>query len=287
MTPFDRLARPLLGALCALTLSGAPTAQAVGRWADIQVIDRDSGETLPLYHHKGDLWVAGRPGARYAVAVRNTSGERVMTVVSVDGVNVISGETASWEQTGYVFNPWQAHDITGWRKSDDDVAAFHFTALSDAYATRTGRPDNVGVIGVAVFREKAAPPAVATPLPAPRPDWRNRRELSEAERADLEKRAPASPSAAAPTAEMGASGRSSAQRAPQRLGTGHGEREAAPVGHTRFERRSDRPDELIRIRYDSRDNLVAQGVIPRDTWRRPPQPFPGAARPTRYVPDPR
>ena len=41
----------------------------------------------------------------------------------------------------------------------DDVAQFYFTDLPDSYAARTGRPRNVGVIGVAVFRE--APPPVA------------------------------------------------------------------------------------------------------------------------------
>ena len=33
------------------------------------------------------------------------------------------------------------------------TAAFYFTDLADSYAARTGRPDNVGVIGVALFRE--------------------------------------------------------------------------------------------------------------------------------------
>jgi len=35
-------------------------------------------------------------------------------------------------------------DINGWRKSQSSTAAFYFTELPDAYAARTGRPDNVG-----------------------------------------------------------------------------------------------------------------------------------------------
>jgi hypothetical protein len=70
-----------------------------------------------------------------------------------------------------------------------------------------------------------------------------------------------------------------------RLGTGHGEREGSWVGHTTFERRSQRPDELIRIRYDSRENLIAMGVIPPDAMPRRPKPFPGSPTP-RYAPDP-
>ena len=37
------------------------------------------------------------------------------------------------------------------------IAAFYFTELENSYAARTGRPDNVGVIGVAVFRKKPEP----------------------------------------------------------------------------------------------------------------------------------
>jgi hypothetical protein len=156
-----RTARLALPALAALAFLGTIPAHAVGRLTDINVIDRDSGATLPVYRHRGEHWVAGRPGGRYAVSVRNASGERVLGVISVDGVNVVSGETASWEQTGYVLSPWQSFDITGWRKSDAEVAAFHFTASQASYAARTGRPDHVGVIGVAVFRGETAPTAAS------------------------------------------------------------------------------------------------------------------------------
>jgi hypothetical protein len=70
-----------------------------------------------------------------------------------------------------------------------------------------------------------------------------------------------------------------------RLGTGHGAREGDRVGHTNFERRSSRPDEIIRIRYDSFDNLVAMGVIPQRALPPRPNPFPEPAV-SRYAPDP-
>src|SRR5205814_1223188 len=62
--------------------------------------------------------------------------------------------TASPSQSGYVLSANECYEINGWRKSNSTTAAFYFTELPDAYATRTGRPDNVGVIGVAFFREK-------------------------------------------------------------------------------------------------------------------------------------
>ena len=70
-------------------------------------------------------------------------------------------ETADIAQGGYVLDPGRTFDISGWRKSDTHVAAFEFAALTDSYAARTGRPGNVGVIGMAAFLEKPAPPPEA------------------------------------------------------------------------------------------------------------------------------
>ena len=90
-------------------------------------LDRDNGAALHVWRDHGRPVVAGRPGARYAVRLVNNSGERVLAVVAIDGVNVVSGETAGVGQRGYVLEPWQRTEITGWRKSDDEVAAFEFT----------------------------------------------------------------------------------------------------------------------------------------------------------------
>ena len=278
------LHRLALTCLASSALFAALPAHAVGRLTDVQVIDRDSGETLQVHRHQGEYWVAGRPGARYAVSVRNTTGARVMTVVSVDGVNVVSGETAAWNQTGYVLSPWQQYDINGWRKSDAEVAAFHFTASSASYAERTGRPAHVGVVGVAVFREKPAPVLLPQPEPRPYSQHERRERLARSD-------APATPPAPAPagaTAQDSAAAPQAQERmasAAPRLGTGHGERENAWVGHTSFERRSERPDDLIRIRYDSHENLVAMGIIPTRPVPPRPNPFP-APVPRGYVPDP-
>ncbi|WP_257645599.1 hypothetical protein [Ottowia beijingensis] len=185
---------PLLSALAlAAGLLTALPAHAVGGLVDVNVIDRDSGATLPVYRHQGEWWIAGRPGARYAIEVRNAAPGRVLGVMAVDGVNVISGDTASWEQTGYVLARRQTAQITGWRKSDAEVAAFHFTALPQSYAARTGRPDHVGVIGVAVFREKAVPPP---PPIAPRPWPRDGRFGGGAPAASADAAGPAAESAA-------------------------------------------------------------------------------------------
>jgi hypothetical protein len=243
----------LVPALAAV-LGGCASAPAEAGLVELSVIDRQTGQPLPVYTHHGKRYVVGVPGHRYAVRLNNRSGGRVLAVTSVDGVNVVSGETAHPGQTGYVLDARFSTDIYGWRKSLDEVAAFYFTALPDSYAARTDRPQNVGVIGVAVFREY-------TPPPAP-----------------LLKR-PAAPTEAQ-DAEMGAA--SSETMRQKKLGTGHGEREASHVEYTNFRRASDTPAEVIAIYYDSHANLAAQGVIPAKHARDPqPNPFPG-----RFVPDP-
>ena len=138
-------------------------AQVRGGTADVAVIDRDSGAVLSPHYYRGEYWVAGRPGARYSIQIRNRLGERLLAVTSVDGVNVVSGATAGWDQTGYVFGPGESYQITGWRKTDSEVAAFTFTESANSYAERTGRPGNVGVIGVAIFRERRQEPAYTPP----------------------------------------------------------------------------------------------------------------------------
>ena len=223
----------ILVAIVLMAATSLCAAQGAGRIGNIAVIDRDTGVSLALHRYRGEYWIAGVPGARYAIEIRNQLRERLLVVASVDGVNVVSGETAAWDQTGYVLDPRQHYQISGWRKSDTDVAAFTFTSLPNSYAARTGRPANVGVIGVAMFREQQPPLNVA-------PQER----LSDGPTGGIE-----SPRAAnAPTAPRVASDASSeivvtdqrvtkvpppASPIPElKLGTGHGEREYSYVSHT-------------------------------------------------------
>jgi len=273
------------------------TYDRLGSLMQVSVVDRATGRELPIYRHRGEYWVAGRPGSRYAIRARNAMGERVMAVMSVDGVNIVTGETAGVLQNGYVFSGGERSDITGWRKSDSQIAAFEFTSVGNSYASRTGRPADVGVIGVALFRERVpVPPAPPIVLPQ-RDGYGGNREMerrSEAPSAVAEA-APAAPAAqsrsadSALGAESAASAKGGLARPSPSLGTGHGRRETSHVGHTTFERAQSTPDEVVRIRYDSRENLVAAGVIPvppPPRWPRPdgPSAFPGSE--AGYVPDP-
>ncbi len=270
-----------------IAFAAACHAQGVGGIAQVAIIDRDSGAVLSPYFYHGEYWVAGTPGARYAIEIRNRLTERVLAVTSVDGVNVVTGATAGWDQGGYVFGPGERYQITGWRKSDAQVAAFTFTDSSNSYAGRTGRPANVGVIGVAVFRERPpqpvySPPSISQSTPeasAPAQDANAARESDSAVAGGARSRV-------APSASPPASALLQAPAPAPKLGTGHGEREFSYASHTEFSRMQTQPNEVIRIHYDSLDNLFALGIIKR------PRPLPAQANPfpaspaERYVPDP-
>jgi hypothetical protein len=230
-------------------LVSAP-AFAHGRLADLSVYDRSEGRWLQVHRHEGRAYVVGRPGHEYQIGLANRLREDLLAVVSVDGVNVITGQSADPAQSGYVISPRGALEVQGWRKSLAQTAAFYFTALPDSYAARTGRPHDVGVIGVALFRRK----------PEPKP----------------------APIAPEPTAGAPAAQERSAEDKDRRLGTGHGRREHSPAVRVAFERATVDPEEVITLYYDSYANLVARGTIRDPIQVAPnPRPFPG------FVPDPR
>lgn len=277
--------------------SGVPTN--VHGWRtdpplDVALYDRTEGRMLPVWYQHGRYYVAGEPGHEYEIRLRSARDARVLAVTSVDGINVVTGETAAIGQAGYVLEPGADAAIDGWRKSLGEVASFVFTAPRRSYAARTGRPDEVGVIGIAMFRE-AQPARLADAFAQPR--WRDEAENS----APAEVRD--STSARRETAGAGTNEDRAATRAaesksaagldraraapaapPPALGTGHGARRDSRVTRTEFERASATPDAVVRIYYDSRRNLVARGVVPPDppVARRRPDPFPAGG----FVPDP-
>ena len=271
--------RSALALTASATMLGCATSGAHGppsSLVSMDIYDRNGATTLPVYGKDGRRYVVGTPGHEYTLRVRNHSGERILAVTSVDGVNVVSGETAAPAQSGYVIEPWGSVEIAGWRKSLERTAAFYFTDLGDSYAARTGRPGNVGVIGVAVFKEKR--PVISYRR---RPDL-----LSDAPHAreELPASAAAAPAPSQPAEMARADGAAeSRDRAMSKLGTGHGRNETSYAQQVRFERASDTPFETLAIQYDRRENLIAMGVLPSPRYaQRYPDPFPG-----RFAPDPR
>lgn len=111
------------------------------------------------------LLCAGRAfahGGLAEISVYDRRREEILAVVSVDGVNVITGQSADPAQSGYVLSPHARLDIQGWRRSLSQTAAFYFTSLADSYAARTGRARRGG----GREREAGAAPARHRSWPA-------------------------------------------------------------------------------------------------------------------------
>lgn len=262
-------ALPRLALLTAalLTLPACSHAQAL---VSMQIRDIDQNQLLPHYPSDGREYVAGQPGHRYAVELQNLTGQRVLVVVSIDGINAISGQTASSGQSGYVLDPWQHMAVRGWRKDMSAVAEFQFTALGNSYAARTGRPDQVGVIGIAAFREQRPPEPVYRQSLAPTAPSPMAKAQNQAGAAAAESAAPLADSARREASPVMA----------QQLGTGHGERRYDPASQTTFVRESRYPNQTLSIYYDASEVLMARGILPRPDARIP------EAFPISFVPDP-
>jgi hypothetical protein len=127
----------------------------------------ESGNPLPLQRARrgsgGDdtFRLAGVEGSRYTLRFRNLSERSYEVIATVDGLDVLNGKPGSLRNGGYVLRPMQALTIEGFRKSQNEVAAFRFATPGRAYAANTEAGDvrNIGVIGAALFEleERDAP----------------------------------------------------------------------------------------------------------------------------------
>lgn len=269
------------------------------------VLEGLDGAALPTFRQAGTTYVLGEPGERYNVRVENPTAERVEVVLTVDGRDAISGEVGDYvSQRGYLIEPWGTLLVDGFRRSLDEVAAFRFTGRRGSYSARRGTPEHVGVIGVAVFPEKARPP---------RPVWRPRRPSAPAPEGEYRAPPPSEyerPSSRAPSAapraerwDLGGAARDdqapakrkgSAARpgsGPSNIGTEYGESESSSVVEVAFERRSPtHPVAVLRLRYDDYDGLEARGIdLPSLGYvyqdESEPEPFPYSH--SRFAPRPR
>nr|WP_232456543.1 hypothetical protein [Burkholderia ubonensis] len=146
----------LPGRPAAATVRTLPTRVALAN-GDVALSFADErGAPLRLARSDGRWHMAGVEGARYVIVLHN-QGRRTFEVVStVDGLDVLSGRPGSYGNGGYVLYPGRTLTIEGFRKSQDEVAAFRFASVPDSYVANAkfGDTANVGVIGVALFAQK-------------------------------------------------------------------------------------------------------------------------------------
>lgn len=308
----------LLTALVAC-LSCSRDAAAHPRGPDapyVVTVEDEHGRELRAFHHQGQTFVLGQYGDRYTIRVHNRTGRRVEAVVSVDGRDVVSGRIGDFvRERGYLVDAYDDVVIEGFRQSTSEVAAFRFTSPSGSYSAQMGTPENVGVIGVAIFPERVRPIPLRTRphhLAPPRPrhedsylrDGYRRSSSAEAKsKGGLGTSAPASapraysdargageaePSARADRAQGSGYAESPAESR-DNLGTEYGESLSSAVEERPFERaRATSPAALIALRYDDREGLLARGIALDPVYRaqRPPPCGPDAFPGNRFAPPP-
>jgi hypothetical protein len=283
---------------------------------DVELIGAD-GRPLATYQTGDRFYVLGQAGDRYSIRVTNPTARRVEALISVDGLDVIDGETADFaSKRGYVVPPGGDLVVDGFRMSATQVASFRFSSVDASYAERKGKGRNVGVIGVAIFEEKAEPQMIV-PQPAPPPPTRwwddDGSTADPAEEAQLGAGAPATsgpaparrPSAPPADARADSSARSKAEapassapgggardeaccrqakKGRAGLGTQWGEERYSAVDFTRFERANPTvPTAIAELRYNDSEGLRALGIQLQPApdgneiyQRETADPFPGA-----------
>jgi hypothetical protein len=225
---------------------------AQSRGYSLELID-ENGAALPTFISGRRTYVLGALGKRYSLRLRNTTGQRVEMVASVDGRDVLDGRPSDWGKRGYIVNPYDQVTIDGFRLNNDSVAAFRFSSVGRSYAARMGDARDVGVIGVAVFPERLQPRVYAPP-PMPMERLENDAASGEAQAQS----APAAPSLGSATLGTGAKQKSAELR--RGLGTEFGEQRESQVFETEFARASATPAALLSLRYDDCAGLIAMGV---------------------------
>lgn len=107
------------------------------------------------YYHEGNTWIEGREGSKYTIWFKNNTNHRVMAIISVDGLDVCKGQPAGPDSDGYLVDPNSSIEIPGWKLDNQTAAEFYFAKIGKSYSHASGaNSNNVGVIGVMVFREK-------------------------------------------------------------------------------------------------------------------------------------
>jgi hypothetical protein len=114
-----------------------------------------NGKAVRQYKHNGYIYIEAREGTEYVISIRNNSQTRKLAVITVDGLNVITGDVYDGNANqGYIIDAWSTVNIKGFRKDLNSVGAFKFCNKDKSYCNEQGLEGNNGVIGVRLYVEK-------------------------------------------------------------------------------------------------------------------------------------
>ncbi len=242
---------------------------------EIYFTNANSGQKMESFYSNGKFYIAGKVGDNYEINICGKRGGlgRQLYVVSVDGLNVINGEPASYNQPGYVVSNGQCSKIKGWRKNMNEEAKFVLTSSSNSYSARTNNDTrNIGVIGFALFNEE---------LPVHILEDHQLRQMPIASQSRANE-ASADSAGAMPAAPGITRDEAFKLKKEEQIGTGHGDRVTSKAKDTEFKKLSDTPTRVVQFYYDSYENLIAKGII--SVKPELPNAFPGEKK---FAPDPK
>ncbi len=218
-----------------------------------------NNKPIQTFFHNGEWYIVGKPDTEYTIRIKNPSMfARAEAIVSVDGNDVITGKPAGSESTGYIINPDSHIDIKGFRINESSVRRFKFADAASSYAAKKAAaegdtsPLNTGVIGCMMYNEyiplyygvsrtiNKIFPNKSVPLSY-----------------DHDSTA-GNPQIFGTTFSC-----SRASQSIESLGTQMGAKEESNIRYTEFKR--DINSKTISVLYyNTLENLVAKGVIPKD-----------------------
>jgi len=112
-----------------------------------------SGKALEEHPFGGSTYIEAAPGQEFAVHVEGPPRSKFLAVISIDGLNILDGNSATVTGPGYVV--WVSQNIRAWKlPGNRDGAQFVFTPQHHSYAAESGRPENTGVISIVLFAPK-------------------------------------------------------------------------------------------------------------------------------------
>ena len=116
-------------------------------------INDDNGKPYPITRENQNYYLSAKKDKSYTLTYQNHTEHTYEIVSSVDGIDVLTGDSASVYHSGYVLYPHGTLNIEGFRKSDTAVASFTFGTPADSYANHNiqGDINNTGIIGTAVY----------------------------------------------------------------------------------------------------------------------------------------
>lgn len=117
-----------------------------------------NGNSVKEYQHEGNTFIEAKSGSSFSIKLKNNYSGRVMAVVSVDGVDVITGENAAETESGYVIGSNSSIEIKGYRVDSEHEASFKFIEKNSGkgYAEFKGDSSNTGVIGIRFYSDDNA-----------------------------------------------------------------------------------------------------------------------------------